>query len=47
MRIKLTLGQKRAKNPFAVCRALQKKKNWTESKFKRCAEAIKRQLRRK
>lgn len=47
MRIRLTLGQKRAKNPWAVCRAIAKKKGWTEAKFKKCAESVKRQLRGK
>lgn len=47
MKIKLSLGQKRAKNPFAVCRALAKKKSWTESKIKRCVKAVKLQLGRK
>jgi hypothetical protein len=47
MKIRLTLGQKKARNPFAVCRALAKKKSWTESKVKRCVEAVKRQLGRK
>jgi hypothetical protein len=47
MKIRLTMGQKRAKNPFAVCRALAKKKGWTEAKFKRCAKAVKMQLRGK
>lgn len=47
MKIRLTLGQKKARNPFAVCKALGKKKDWTESKIKRCVEAVKRQLGKK
>jgi hypothetical protein len=47
MKIRLTMGQKRAKNPFAVCRALAKKKGWTEAKFRRCAKAVKRELGKK
>lgn len=42
--MKISLGQKRARNPFAVCRAMQKKKGWSEEKYKRCAEKVKRQL---
>jgi hypothetical protein len=36
---------KRARNPFAVCRAMAKKKGWSEAKFKKCAEKIKRSRR--
>jgi len=42
MKRKISLGAKHAKNPFAVCRAMQKKKGWSESKYKRCAEKVKR-----
>lgn len=41
MKIKMTLGSKQARNAFAVCRAMQKKKGWSESKYKRCAEKVK------
>lgn len=47
MKIRLTLGQKRARNPFAVCKALGKKQGWTETKIKRCVAAVKRQLGKK
>lgn len=36
---------KRVRNPFAVCRAMQKKKGWSEKKFKQCAEKVKRSRR--
>lgn len=41
MKMKLSLGSKKVRNAFAVCRAMQKKKGWTESKYKRCAEKVK------
>ena len=36
---------KRARNAFAVCRAIAKKKGWGQKKFKRCAEKVKRSMR--
>ncbi len=45
--MKLSLGSKKARNAFAVCRAMQKKKGWSEAKYKRCAEKVKASLGRK
>lgn len=36
---------KKARNPYAVCRAMAKKKGWGERKFKHCAEKVKRAIR--
>ncbi len=47
MKMKLSLGSKKARNAFAVCRAMQKKKGWSEAKYKRCAEKVKASLGRK
>lgn len=41
MKIKLSMGAKQARNAFAVCRAMQKKKGWSNAKYKRCAEKVK------
>jgi hypothetical protein len=39
------MGAKKARNAFAVCRAMQKKKGWSEAKYKRCAEDVKATMR--
>lgn len=36
---------KRARSAFAVCRAMQKKQGWSEKKYKRCVEKVKRSRR--
>jgi len=47
MKFKLSLGSRKKVNAFAVCRAMQKKKGWSEAKYKRCAEKVKASLGRK
>ncbi len=39
------MGAKQARNAFAVCRSMQKKKGWSEAKYKRCADKVKRSMR--
>jgi hypothetical protein len=41
MKIKMNLGSKQARNAFAVCRAMQKKKGWGERKYERCVKEVK------
>lgn len=41
MKIKMKMGAKQAKNAFAVCRAMQKKKGWGERKYERCVKEVK------
>jgi hypothetical protein len=41
MKIKLTMGAKQARNAFAVCRTMQKKKGWGERKYERCVKEVK------
>lgn len=38
--MKVSIGRS-AKNPFAVCKAMQKRHGWSKAKFKRCAEKVK------
>ncbi len=33
---------KRKGNPFAICRAMQKKRSWTERKYEKCVLEVKR-----
>jgi len=48
MRIKKKLKHKKIKrksskssyNPYAICRSMQKRYNWTEEKYKRCVAKI-------
>ena len=49
MRIEKKLKHKKIKrksskssyNPYAICRSMQKKYNWSEAKYKRCVKKIK------
>ena len=34
-------SSKSSYNPYAICRSMQKKYNWSEAKYKRCVKKIK------
>lgn len=39
--MRVTMGQKRARNPWAVCRAAAKGRRWTRRKLERCVKKVK------
>lgn len=41
MKVKASLGKK-ARNPWAVCRAAAKGKKWSRAKLERCVKKVKR-----
>jgi uncharacterized protein (UPF0128 family) len=44
--MQIRLGQKMARNAYAVCRAQQKKsgKKWSNGKYERCVKDVKRKI---